>query len=101
MRGILVEVAQDVGELQRAAEMMGERQAGIGLHAEHAHRQPPDRAGDAVAIKIERRAVGRADIGDHVHLHAVDDGDEILALEIELRAPPAARPASCGGGAPA
>ena len=34
-RGVLVEIAQDVGELQRAAEMMGEREAGFVLHAEH------------------------------------------------------------------
>ena len=82
-RGVLVEVAQDVGELQRAAEMMRERDAGVVLHAEHAHRKPADRAGDAVAIKIERRPVGRADVGDDVHLHAVDDGEEILALQVE------------------
>ncbi len=56
---------------------------GIVRHAEHAHRQPPDRAGDAIAVKVERRAVGRTDVGDHIHLHAVDDGNEILALEIE------------------
>ena len=83
-RGILVEIAQDIGELQRAAEMMRERQAGLARHAEDPHRKPADRAGDAVAIEVERRAIGRADIGDDVHLHAVDDGEEILALEIEL-----------------
>ena len=80
---ILVEVAQDIGELQRAAEVMRERKAGIALHAEHPHRQASDRAGDAVAIEIERRAIGRADIGHDVHLHAVDDGEKILALKIE------------------
>ncbi len=82
-RRVLVEIAQDIGQLQRAAEMMGERKAGLALHAEHPHRQPADRAGDPVAVKIERGAVGGADIGDHVHLHAGDHGEEILALEIE------------------
>ena len=82
-RGVLVEVAQNIGELQRAAEMMRERKARIALHAEHAHRQPPDRAGDAVAIKIERRPVRRADVRNHVHFHAVDDGDEVVALQVE------------------
>ena len=84
MRGVLVEVAQNVGELQRAAEMMRERHAVVALHAEHAHRQPPDRARDAVAVEIERGPVRRADVGDDVHLHAVDHGEEILALEIEV-----------------
>ena len=82
-RRVLVEVAQDVGQLQRAAEMMGERDAGLLLHAEDAHRQPPDRARDAVAIEIELRPVGRADVGDDVHFHAVDDGLEVLAPEPE------------------
>ena len=53
-------------------------------HAEHAHAQPPDRAGNAVAVKIERRECRRLDIGDDVHLHAVDDGEKILALQIEF-----------------
>ena len=69
------------------------------LHAEDAHRQPADRARDAVAIEVERRIVGRADVGDHVHLHAVDDGVEILAPQSELRAPRAARPCDARGGA--
>ena len=77
-RRVLVEVAQDIGELQRAAKMMGEREAVIVLHAEDTHRQPPDRAGDAVAIKVERGTVGRADVGDDIHFHAVDDGEEVL-----------------------
>ena len=78
--GVLVDVAQDVGQLQRAAEMMREQDAVVLGQAEHPHRQPPDGAGDAVAIEIERCQVGRADVLRHVHLHAVDDGEEILAL---------------------
>ena len=35
--GVLVDVAQRIGELQRAAEMMGERDAVRLAHAEHAH----------------------------------------------------------------
>ena len=85
--GVFVDVAQDVGQLQRAAEMMRERDAVVLGEAEHPHRQPPDRAGDAVAIEIERRQVRRADVLRHVHLHAVDDGQEILALEAETLAP--------------
>ena len=54
-RGILVEIAQDVGELQRAPEMMREQLAVLALHAEDPHRQPPDRARHAIAIEVERR----------------------------------------------
>ena len=45
-----------------------------------AHRQPPDRAGDAVAIEIERRASAARISRVDVHLHAVDDGEEVVAL---------------------
>ena len=82
-RSVLVEVAQNVGKLERAAEVMSERETGFLLHAEHAHRKTTDRAGDAVAIEIERGPVRCADVGDHIHLHAIDDGDEILALQVE------------------
>ena len=27
--------------------------------------------------------LGRADVGAHVHLHAVDDGEEVFALQVE------------------
>ena len=65
--GVLVDVAQNVGELQRAAEMMRERNAVLLAHAEHPDRQPPDRARDAVAVKVERRPVRRADILGGIH----------------------------------
>ena len=46
-------------------------------------RQPSDGAGDAVAIKIERGEIGRADIGAHVHFHAVDHREKVLAPQAE------------------
>ena len=82
-RSIFVEVAQNVGELERAAQVMSERKTGIAVHAEYPHRQTTDGAGDAVAIEIERGAIGCADVGYDIHFHAIDDGDEILALQIE------------------
>ena len=81
--GIFIDIAQNVGQLQRAAEMMCEQDAVALGQAKHPHRQPPDRARHAIAIEIERGHVGRADVLRHVHLHAVDDGKEILALEAE------------------
>ena len=67
-------------ELQRAAEMMREQMPSSSARPNTRTDKPPDRARDAVAIKIERRQVRRADILRHVHFHAVDDGKEILAL---------------------
>ena len=55
--GVLVEVAQDIGQLQGAAEMMRERHAGIARNAENAHRQAADGAGDPVAIKVEHATI--------------------------------------------
>ena len=86
-RGILVEVAQDVGELQRAAEMVRQLSARRLVHAEDAGRQPADGAGDAVAIEVERREIGRADVGRDIHLHAVDHGEEIVLSQAEGAAP--------------
>jgi len=39
---------------------------------------------EIIDAKIEGREIGRADIRQHVHLHAVDDGEEIRTLEPEL-----------------
>ena len=98
--GVFVDVAQDVGQLQRAAEMMREQDAVVLRQAEHPHRQPSDRARDAVAIQIERREIRRPDILRHVHLHAVDDGQKILALQIEPSAPKRHSPATAPADGP-
>ena len=79
--------------------MIGEDDAGLLLHAEDAHREPPDRAGDAVAIKIERLPVRRVDIATHVHFHAGDDG-KVSALHGNDQEPlrqPVRRDAAAGG----
>ena len=98
--GVLVDVAQDVGELQRAAEMMRERRC-------RRRRPCRRRAPTAVRPRSPRgrnrdracASVGRADVGDDIHLHAVDDGEEILALRGRNRAIARARPAELGGAA--
>src|SRR5262245_23982674 len=51
--GVFIEVAQDVGELQCTAEMMGQLLARLVLHAEDAHRKSADRACHAIAVAIE------------------------------------------------
>ena len=64
--------------------MMRERDAGFALDPEHAHRQASDRARDAVAIEVEGGGGGGANIVEGVHLHAVDQGEEILLRQIEV-----------------
>ena len=69
--------------MQGTAKMMRQQDAIVLRQAEHPHRQPSDRARHAIAVKIERRKVGCANVLRHVHFHAVDDGQKILALQAE------------------
>ena len=78
---ILVEVAQDIGQLQGAAERIGDfvrRRPGI---AEDMNRQMADRTRDPGAIEVERRQVGGTNVLRRVHLHTVDNGVEVLASQ--------------------
>ena len=76
--GVLVQVAQDIGELQGAAQMMGELETRSLFHTEDLDGKPADSAGHAVAIKIEGGEIGGDDVGGDIHIHSVDDGQEIL-----------------------
>ena len=78
---VLVEVAQDIGQLQGAAERIGDRVRVGARIAEHMHRQMPDRGGDARAVQVERRHVRGAYVLDCVHFHAVDNSVEVLASQ--------------------
>src|SRR6202051_2926702 len=63
--------------------MMREQDAVFLRQPEHPHRQPSDRARHAIAIQIQRRQIRGADVLRHIHLHAIDDGEEILAPQVE------------------
>ena len=71
--GVLVDVADDVGELQRAPEVVRDREASVGCHREGMHRQPPDRDRYTVAVQVEHGLGRRDDVRLDVHQHAVDD----------------------------
>ncbi len=60
--------------------------ASLGI-AEDMDREMADRARDAGAIEVERRQVGGADVLARIHLHAVDDREEILAAQADSAAP--------------
>jgi hypothetical protein len=79
---VFVEIAQDVGKLKGASEMVGQGFTGLGVKAEDPHRQPPDRARHPVAIEVERCPIGRADVARGIHFHTVDDGVEMFALQV-------------------
>ena len=81
--GILVDIAGDVGELQRPSEMMGDGLAVRARLAEDRDAEAADGRGDAVAIEIEGGAVRGDDRAFGIHLHAVDDGQEVGPVEAE------------------
>ena len=63
---------------------MRERDAVDLAHPEHPHRQPSHRAGDPVAITIERLPVRSTDVLRRIHLHTVDDRQEVRLAQVEL-----------------
>ena len=75
--GVLAHVADDVGELEGKAEVVGvfERLA-VGV-AEDLGRQQADHAGHPVAVEVEGLPVEVAGLVE-VHLHAVDDFEQLL-----------------------
>ena len=81
--GVLADVAQDVPDLQRDAEVVRERGAGGPVGAvEDAEREPPDRARDAAAVELElvERVVP---VAAHVGLGAVDEVAERVERDRE------------------
>ena len=56
--GILVEIPENVGHLQSAAEMVREFDPLFVVDPENPHREPADSRSDAIAIKFERLPIG-------------------------------------------
>jgi len=61
---------------------MRKLRAWLGLKAKDFHRQPADRAGHPVAIKVELGPRGRSNIRSHVHFHAVDNSQEVGLIKV-------------------
>ena len=78
-RGIFGKVAQDVGELQRAAEFGRNALPGRRLLSENPNRESADSDRHAFAVSIEQSEARRPNVGADVHFHAVDNGQEIAA----------------------
>src|SRR5262249_28733791 len=81
--GILIDIPQDIGQLKCAAEMVSQGFPVAVIHTENANAQPPHRAGYTVAIKIKFAERWSADIRACVHLHAIDDRQEIVLAKTE------------------
>jgi hypothetical protein len=82
--GVLGDVAEDVGVLQREAEVLGVAAGGVGLVAEDGDAQEADARGDAVAVQAQ---LGHVGVGGavEVHRHAGDDLVEGVARVVEHR----------------
>src|SRR6202011_4580206 len=72
------EIAKDVGELQRPAELCRDTLARRRLLAKDPHRDPADRDCHTLAIAVELRDARRPNVSPRVHFHPVDDGQEIV-----------------------
>src|SRR5215472_2653626 len=79
--GVLVEIAQNVSELQRAAERVGNIVGSIARIAENMDREMADGACDARTVEVEPCEIGSANFLARVHLHAVDHGEKIAATQ--------------------
>src|SRR5215472_16763933 len=78
---ILVEIAKYVGQLQGSAERLCNGVRGIARVTENVNREMADGARHPRAVEIECGQVGRANVFARVHLHAVDDGQEIPSAQ--------------------
>src|SRR6266850_3538877 len=80
--GVLVEVAQDIGQLQRSTERFGDRMGSIALVPENMDREMADGARDTRTIEVERRKIGDTNRLASIHLHSVDNGEEIAPAQM-------------------
>src|SRR5438045_8344385 len=70
--GVLIEIAQDIGQLQRSAERFGHCMGSIALITENMYREMADGARDTRTIEVERSKIGGTDRFARIHLHPVD-----------------------------
>src|SRR5437763_1094594 len=70
---VFIDIAQYICKLKRVAEMVRERFAVSIVHAEDAHGEPADRAGNPVAIQLELVEPWRLNIRSRIHFHAINN----------------------------
>src|SRR5882724_1435448 len=80
--GVLIEIAEDIGQLQGSTERFSDGMGSIALITEDMDREMADGAGDTRTIEVERRKIGGANCVARIHFHPVDYGVEIAAAEL-------------------
>src|SRR5437660_6887483 len=80
--GVLIEIAEDIGQLQGSTERFSDGMGSTALITEDMDREMADGAGDTRTIEVERRKIGGANCVARIHFHPVDYGVEIAAAEV-------------------
>src|SRR5947209_10900929 len=80
--GVLCEVPQDVGQLQRAAQRFCDGMSGVAGIAEYMNREMTDRARNARAVEVQGRQIGGSEVFASVHLHAGKDLKKVFPAEL-------------------
>ena len=83
--GILIDIAQDIRKLKGATKMVSQSSPITVIHAKNTNAQASNRAGDPIAIKIKLIEGGSLDVRARIHLHAFDNGQEIVLAQTEAR----------------
>ena len=83
--GVLINITQDICQLKRAAEMVGQGFPVAVIHTEDANTQSSNCAGHAIAIKIKFAETWSPNISTSIHLNAIDYSQEIFLAQTETR----------------
>src|ERR1700730_16057587 len=79
--GVLVEIAQDVGQLQCPAKRFRDQMSGTASIAKDMHREMADGARDTGTIKVEHREIRGPNVFPGIHLHPVDNRQKIMSAQ--------------------
>src|SRR6266436_7085173 len=82
---VLIEIAQDIGQLQRSAERFGDVMGSIALITENMDREMADGACYTRTVEVERRKIRGANGFARIHLHPVDDGEKIVPVQTKAQ----------------
>src|SRR5215469_4243113 len=80
--GILVEIAQNIGQLQSPAERLSDSMGSITRIAKDVNREMANCAGNPRAVKVKHCEIRSANGLSCVHLHAIYNGHEIIPAQM-------------------
>src|SRR5207237_7948564 len=82
-RGVLGEVAQDIGQLQRPSKRIRNPMGGVAGIAEYVNREMADCACDPCTIEIQACEIGSPNVFPSIHFHAGEDRKEIFFAKLK------------------